>query len=168
MSICTNSVNVTWPLTLQWSAMSEGNDSRATDHHNISGGCFLDPIRLVLCSCSRAVSRMTLRCVTRRHFPPLLTLSEADTRMGHRHTPLPRSNTSQPAARKAAARLLSQPGHWGNFVSKYPQTHYSCHKWPNLKLQRRQNVMAIETNRGPGVRNIHYRSILSLWKRHYF
>lgn len=42
----------------------------------------------------KAVSVMTHRRVTRRHFPPLLSLFEADTRMGHRHTPLPLTNTS--------------------------------------------------------------------------
>lgn len=43
---------------------------------------------------------MTHRWVTRRHFPPLLSLFKADTRMGHRHTPLPLSKTPASACRE--------------------------------------------------------------------
>lgn len=46
---------------------------------------------------------MTHRCVTRRHFPPLLSLSEADTRMGQTH---PLTSQKHQAAAKTATYLF--------------------------------------------------------------
>lgn len=48
--------------------------------------------------CSKAVCELTHRRVTRRHFPPLLRLLKADTRMGHGHTPSPPARPPQLAA----------------------------------------------------------------------
>lgn len=48
--------------------------------------------------CSNAVCEVTHRRVSRRHFPPLLRLWEADTRMGHGHTPSPQRLQPQLAA----------------------------------------------------------------------
>lgn len=71
-----------YPLTLQWTAVSPNRGRRFKPNWPPQHGKRLfiwsDPTFCVAVSWlmySKAVSEMTLRCVTRRHFPPLPTLS---------------------------------------------------------------------------------------------
>lgn len=60
--------------------------------------------------CSKAVCELTHRRVSRRHFPPLLRLLKADTRMGHGHTPSPPARQPQLAAEPPHSATASLHG----------------------------------------------------------
>lgn len=115
-------------LTLRRSAVSGDNDSKPIDHHSRGSGCFCrpDPSFSPLPSVyiySWAVSVMTHRWVTRRHFPPLLRLFEADTRMGHRHTPLPLTNTSPSLSWTPPSAFMSCNQLWKRSATVRPGAH---------------------------------------------